>query len=95
MAAHQKGHREYFLAENAQLAVGRAPKKDTANSTGLITSIEKLRVDLLAKTWKGFCMALVSQQLDARVAGRANPIAYSQAGIGVRYRIAAQKAKPL
>jgi hypothetical protein len=40
-------------------------------------------------------MKLVFRQFDARVASRATLFVYSQAAIGARYRVAAQKAKPL
>ena len=40
-------------------------------------------------------MALVSQQYDARVTGRATLFSYSQATIGMEYRVMSQRAKPL
>lgn len=78
-----------------QQAAGRAQKKDTAHSIALITSVKELRAHLSAKTGKGASMALVSQQFDARVTGRATLFSYSRAAIGEQYRIVAQKAKPL
>ena len=94
-AAHRKDHRAGQLAEQVQQAAGRAQKKDTAHSIALITSVKELRAHLSAKTGKGASMALVSQQFDARVTGRATLFSYSRAAIGEQYRIVAQKAKPL
>mmetsp|Transcript_72447 Transcript_72447/g.145766 ORF Transcript_72447/g.145766 Transcript_72447/m.145766 type:complete len:467 (+) Transcript_72447:256-1656(+) len=94
-AVHRKKHRTDLLAEKTQQAAGRAQKKDTAHSTELITSVRDLRAHLLAKTGKGASMALVSQQFDARVTGRATLFSYSHAAIGMEYRIMSQKAKPL
>ena len=93
--AHRKAHRADLLAEHTQQAAGRAQKKDTAHSIELLTSVEELRVHLVAKTGKGARMMLVSRQFDARVTGRATLFVYSQAAIGARYRVVAQKAKPL
>jgi hypothetical protein len=93
-AAHRKNHRAGLLAEHTQQAAGRAQKKGNAHSIELFTSVEELRVHLVAKIGKGARMKLVSRQFDARVTGRATLFVYSQAAIGARYRVVAQKAKP-
>ena len=92
---HRKEQRADLLAENEKLAAVRGQKKDKAHSIELIVSVRDLRAHLAAKTGKGARMALLSQQYDARVSGRATLFSYSQAAIGMEYRIMSQRAKPL
>ena len=92
---HRKEQRADLLAENEKLAAVRGQKKDNAHSIELIVSVRDLRAHLAAKTGKGARMALLSQQYDARVSGRATLFSYSQAAIGMEYRIMSQRAKPL
>ena len=94
-AEHRQEHRARQLAEHMQLAASRAQKKDTAHSIELITSVDNLRVHLLAKISKSARMVFLSQQFDARMTGRATHFTYSRAAIGDEYRIIKHKAKPL
>ena len=94
-AAHLEQSKKKKLNDRKRTAAKSAQKRDAAHTVVLIETLALVDVELSARAGVGAKREFLSQQIDARIVGRATEFEYSLGAVPIEYRSLHFKKKPI